>query len=136
MALAQRFKFVCLENYSGFFLSKSYHAALKKKRIGAVYLRAYKATNKIQSREYSRDSGIDGILHKLWAVNTNWNDDGWKFNANPIDNPNDWNADNQVFGRNYFLSPTPAVGVFASKPFFQPPTIFPISSISLPKAIN
>jgi hypothetical protein len=73
---------------------------------------------------------MDGILHELWAVNANWNDDGWNVNANSIDNPNDWNADNQVFSRNYFLSPTPVVGVFASRPFFQPPTILPTSSLA------
>ncbi len=72
---------------------------------------------------------------ELWTVFAYWND-GWKFNANPISNPNDWNADNQVFGRNYFFSPTAAVGVFASKPFFQPPTILPTSTNGADRAVN
>lgn len=36
----------------------------------------------------------------LWAVNANWNDDGWNVEANSIENPNEWNADNQAFSRN------------------------------------
>jgi hypothetical protein len=40
------------------------------------------------------------------TVNANWNQgNGWNVNANPIDDPNDWNDDNQVFSGNYsFLS--------------------------------
>lgn len=37
----------------------------------------------------------------LRAVNVNWNDDGWNVNANSVENPNKWNADKQVFSRNY-----------------------------------
>ena len=63
----------------------------------------------------------------LRTVNVNWNNDSWNVNANPIDNPNDWNANNQVFSRNFYFSLTDYVRVFASNPFFQPPTIFPSS---------
>jgi len=41
----------------------------------------------------------------LRAANVNWNDDGWNVNANSVENPNEWNAGNQVFSRNYCLSP-------------------------------
>lgn len=37
----------------------------------------------------------------LRAVNVNWNDNGWNVNANSVENPNEWNADNRVFSRNY-----------------------------------
>ena len=64
----------------------------------------------------------DGILHKLWTVNANWNDDGWNVNANSIDNPNDWNAGNQVFSRYSRLSsPTLFWGSFLYG-FFSPTT--------------
>lgn len=50
---------------------------------------------------------MDGGRHTapvLWAVNGNWNDDGWYFNANSIDNPNRWNRDNLFLSR-YSLLP-------------------------------
>jgi len=70
---------------------------------------------------------------RLWAVNCNWNsiNDGWNVEANSVENPNSWNRDNQVFSRYSFLSP-PSGGVFASKPFLQPPIMRPTSSISAP----
>lgn len=37
----------------------------------------------------------------LRAVNVNWNDNGWNVNANSVENPNEWNAGNRVFSRNY-----------------------------------
>jgi len=43
----------------------------------------------------------------LRTVNVNWNDDGWNVDANPVDNPNDWNADNLVFSRNCCFSLAP-----------------------------
>lgn len=52
-------------------------------------------TNDYANIFYIRD--INGVL---WAVNCNWNDDGWNVNANSVENPNDWNAGNQVFSRN------------------------------------
>ena len=72
-ALAQRFRFACLENCFGFFLSKSYHATLKKKRIGVVYLRAYKATNKIQPQEYSPFGKLKVTLSEVEGVKGQWN---------------------------------------------------------------
>ena len=41
----------------------------------------------------------------LRAVNANWNDGGWNVNANELDNSNEWNDGNQVFSRNYCVSP-------------------------------
>ena len=56
------------------------------------------------------DGGIDNFLHEstgvLWAVNCNWNDDGWNVNANSVEDPNKWNDDNQVFSRNSDISLT------------------------------
>ena len=63
----------------------------------------------------------------LCTVYVNWNDDGWNVNSNSVDNPNEWNDGNQVFSRNYYFFSYIFVGVFASKPFFQPPIIFPSS---------
>jgi hypothetical protein len=42
---------------------------------------------------------------RLWAVNANWNadNDGWNANANSVDNPNRWNAGNQVVSRNFLV---------------------------------
>ena len=65
----------------------------------------------------------------LCAVNVNWNEDGWNVNANSISNPNRWNDGNQIFSRNYCLSPLMFIGgVLLSNPFFQPPSWRPISS--------
>ena len=41
----------------------------------------------------------------LRAVNVNWYDGGWNVNANELDDPNEWNDGNQVFSRNYAVSP-------------------------------
>ena len=68
----------------------------------------FEVPNEIQSREYSKDGGIDGVIHTaLWAVNANWNadNDGWNVEANSVSNPNRWNDGNQVVSRNSFLSP-------------------------------
>jgi len=40
----------------------------------------------------------------LWAVNVNWNSDGWNVNANSVANPNEWNDGCQVFSRNCYFS--------------------------------
>ena len=62
--------------------------------------------NSIQPQKYSRGGGIDGTSYKLWAVNANWNaENGWNVNANSVENPNRWNAGNQVFSRNSSISP-------------------------------
>lgn len=57
----------------------------------------------------------------LWAVNCNWNGNGWNCNANSVDNPNEWNADNQVISRNYyFSSQLLRLGIFCLQPFLPP----------------
>lgn len=56
--------------------------------------------------------------------------------ANPVENPNRWNDDNQVFSRNYCFSPALTSGSFCSnsflilisKPFFHAPNWRPTSS--------
>jgi len=75
-------------------------------------------------------------IKRLWAVNANWNSDngGWNINANSVENPNRWNDGNQVVSRYSFLSP-PFGGVFASKPFRQPPTILPVLSIPVARSM-
>jgi len=55
------------------------------------------------------------VQSELWAVNCNWNADNryWNVNANPVTNPNEWNADNQVFSRDSrFFLPCLRVGKF------------------------
>jgi len=51
-------------------------------------------------------SGMGDILHKIWAVNANWNAGNreWNVNANSVTNPNEWNAGNQVISRNSLRS--------------------------------
>lgn len=64
------------------------------------------------------------------VVNANWNaeNDGWNVNANSVQNPNRWNAGNQVVSRHYQVSPQNFNGgVFITKPFFQPPSSRPTS---------
>lgn len=63
---------------------------------------------------------------RLWAVNANWNadNDGWNVNANSVDNPNRWNADNQVVSRNSSVSPTLMGGSFCLRfPFSNRPAL-------------
>lgn len=83
--------------------------SFKKYRNWYKKLEDFHVPNKIQSREYSRDGGVDGFLYEnagdLRTVNCNWNDDGWNVNANSVENPNKWNAGNQVFSRNSSISP-------------------------------
>lgn len=81
---------------------------------------------------------MGGTVHAIWAVNANWNDDGWNVNANSVENPNRWNAGNQVLSRYYFLSQlfSKEGWVFATIPIFQPLMIFPISLTSDPRKPN
>lgn len=75
----------------------------------------------------------------LSAVNANWNsdNDGWNVESNSVENPNRWNADDQVVSRNSHLSPSPlGGGFFVRMPLFHPPTMRPISSTSLPSEIK
>ncbi len=73
---------------------------------------------------YIKDNA--GVLR---SVNVNWNDDGWNVNANSVENPNRWNDGYQVFSRNCYLSSAQLAEVFFCRPFFQPPSCRPISSI-------
>lgn len=89
----------------------------------------------MSSIRYNHESILVVVAQKIFytkhrAVNANWNADngGWNVNANEVDNPNTWNADNQVVSRNYLLSPTYFGGSFVCNPRFQPPSIRPISS--------
>jgi hypothetical protein len=43
---------------------------------------------------YSVPSELDDIMHRIVAVNVNWNDDEWNLNANDFDNVNPWNEGN------------------------------------------
>lgn len=63
------------------------------------------------------------------AVYWNWNDNGWNVNANEVPNSNRWNDGNEFVSRNYCFSPPLFCGgVLFNNPFFQPPSIRPISS--------
>jgi len=66
-----------------------------------------------------------------FVANVNVNPDGLNVNVNRLENDNVWNADYRhrvvvpqlmTFSSNYLG------GVFISKPFFQPPSMRPISS--------
>jgi len=73
----------------------------------------------------------------MWAVSAGWDSDDrcWDVNAHSVENPNDWNAGNQVISCYYLLSSALMVEVLFNSPFFQPPTIFPRPSISVPNEI-
>ena len=105
----------------------------KKNRIGTSPLADFEVPHTIQPGEHSIGSGTEGVMYE-WrrAVNANWNDDGWNINANAVDNPNPWNAGNDVVSRYPFLSSLGALSLgefFAINPLRHPPIIFPTSSI-------
>ena len=87
---------------------------------------------KFNSFKYLRSGDEDGFLYNnrgvFYTVNANWNSDGWNLNVYSVENPNEWNADNQIISRNYCFSPVHFTGVLFCKPFFQPPSIRPTSS--------
>ena len=56
----------------------------------------------------------------LRAVYVYWNGNGWNVNANPTDNPNDWNADNRVFSGNCYFSLTLLCESFCFQPLLPP----------------
>ena len=64
-------------------------------------------------------------------MNANWNSyyGYWNVEANSVENPNEWNDGNQILSRYCFLSSAFAE-VLLIIPFFHPPTILPIFSIS------
>src|SRR3989338_9430789 len=69
----------------------------------------------------------------LCAVNASWNSNYgyWNVGAHSVENPNRWNAGAQILSRYCFLSSAMAE-VLLIIPFFNPPIIFPIFSISAP----
>ena len=70
-------------------------------------------------------------------MNVNWNSDNDKWNVNDwtLDENCNWNAGNRVFSRNIiFLLRFYFWEVFFSNPFFQPPSILPISSSCVNRA--
>jgi len=48
-------------------------------------------------------------INVLWALNANWNDDGWNVEAYSPSNPNSWNAGNEFVSRYPTLSPLNAL---------------------------
>ena len=77
---------------------------------------------------------IDEIIHKVVAVNVNWNDDEWYFHANDFDYNDWWNEgyvllfpDTTYLLPNYFREFLFSVEIFASMLFFHPPNIRPTS---------
>ena len=82
----------------------------------------------------SSPSDIDDIIHKVVAVNVNWNDDEWNFNANDFDYNDLWNEGNVFLSpdtvfilSNYFREVLFSMVIFVSILFFHPPSIFPTS---------
>lgn len=71
----------------------------------------------------------------IWAVSAYWNSDNgyWDVDAHSVENPNRWSGGNQVLSRYYFLSSALIAEVLLINPFFQPPTILPKFSISVPR---
>ena len=73
-------------------------------------------------------------MHRIVAVNVNWNDDEWNLNANDFDNVNPWNEGNVfLYPDTAYLLPNYIREVlfcetsFDSTLFFQPPSILPTS---------
>jgi len=60
----------------------------------------------------------------LWAVNVNWNSDGWNVNANSVTDPNKWNEGNQVFSRNCYFLPLKWRKFYFQYSFSSHPTFF------------
>src|SRR3989344_5987619 len=101
--------------------------------------------NSIQSREYSTDSGTEGISYITDSdgnpnvFNVKCNDDGTRWlNANWVNPDNEWNLDNEIVFRLrnslYFSSARAGEFCFCSCPA-QPPSILPMSSSWVERAI-
>lgn len=82
----------------------------------------------------STPEDTDDIIHKVVAVNVNWNDDEWNVNTNDFDYDNPWNEgnvflypDTTCFLPNYFREFLFSVEIFISMLFFHPPNIRPTS---------
>ena len=96
----------------------------KKEKNRCATLADFKVPHEIQPGEYSKGSGADDAAYKwLWAVNANWNGDGWDVEANSISNPNSWNAGVEFVSR-YSLLPrsTFSVGRVFCKQTLAPAT--------------
>jgi len=112
----------------------------KKKRIGALCWRTLRSQIRYNPEiaKASKDGGVDGTAHiGLWAVNANWNSGNgyWNVEANSVENPNEWNAGNQILSRYYFLSSAFKAEVLFTNPFFHPPIILPKSSMSVARKV-
>lgn len=107
----------------------------KKNRRGA--LESLRLHINEDSVKYFAEGHADGAPRELWAVNANWDDDGWNLNANSVENPNPWDAGSQVCSRYFRFSSLPTGGeVFSKMPFFHPPAFLPIVSRFVPKETN
>ena len=91
--------------------------------LGAKYY-VSQLTNTIQRQEYSNRSDMESTLHRAWAVNANWNSDGWNVNVNSVANQNTWNAGNQVLSKISSFK-DPVYWVFVC--LCHPPSILPTS---------
>ena len=72
-----------------------------------------------------------GFIAQFFVANANDNDRRLKANVNKFSNDNVWNSENRnriVVPRNSMFLLHLFGGVFFSRPFFQPPSILPISS--------
>lgn len=95
-------------------------------------------TNKIQSQEYLRDSGVDGVMYTTdsdsnpFVFYVKRNDDKPWLNTNWTNSDNRWNLDNEIVFRLrkcvYFSLAPAGEFRFTSCPY-QPPSIFPTVSI-------
>ena len=81
--------------------------------------------------------GFDHILRKVITVNVYWNTGNGEWNVNAYRRDHiEWNAGNQVFRSNsLFLPRFYFWEVFATKPFFHPPSILPTSDSVSPSAM-
>ena len=108
----------------------------KKKTIGAAHWRALRLQIRFSPESIQRTVVVMARCILIWAVNANWNSDNryWNVNANSVENPNEWNAGNQVLSRYSFLSSAFMAEVLLINPFFHPPIILPIVSMPSPKS--
>src|SRR3989344_2625626 len=83
-----------------------YGCPQKRNRIGALRWRTLRS--RIRFNPERIRWAVQGMVRRmnvLWAVNANWNDDGWNVETNSPSNPNSWNAGNEFVSRNPALSP-------------------------------
>ena len=109
-----------------------YGCPQKRNRIGALRWRTLRS--RIRFNPERIRWAVQWMVRRmnvLWAVNANWNDDGWNVEANSVSNPNEWNAGNEFLSRYPFLSPPTSLlgGFFASNPLRHPPIMRPAPSM-------